>query len=143
MQSPVPFRRHGDGRRSGGSGGARASSGILTGMTERFGALPLVAWLTGVIRRWQAFTQTPLGVRLLPVYVSLLGAGVGVLVADRLVRSMWRHAIFTGPHQWRTVALLLTLFWIAIGAVAALALLGPPDEAAGEVTTEAQGLGDV
>jgi hypothetical protein len=98
--------------------------------------LPATRRLLRAIRRWRAFTETPLGARLLPVYASLLGAGVGVLVADRLVRSMWRHAIFTGPQQWRTVALLLTLFWIAIGAVAALALLGPPDDAATSCTTE-------
>jgi hypothetical protein len=111
-------------------------------MTTRLAALPAARRLLGPVRRWRAFTQTPLGARLLPVYASLLGAGVGVLVADRLVRSMWRHAIFTGPHQWRTVALLLTLFWIAIGAVAALALLGPPDEPTIELTTEAQRHGE-
>jgi hypothetical protein len=101
-------------------------------MTERWRTLPGAPWLLGAIERWQAFTETRLGISLLPWYASLLGAGVGVLVADRLVRSMWRHAIFTGPDQWRTVALLLTLFWIAIGAVAALALLGPPAAAADE-----------
>ncbi len=79
------------------------------------------------VRRWQAFTESPLGVRLLPIYAVLLGAGAGALISDRLVRSMWRHAIFTDPYQWRVVALLLTLLWIAIGGVAALALLGPPD----------------
>jgi hypothetical protein len=83
--------------------------------------------LLGSIRRWQAFTRTPLGARLLPLYAALLGSALGVLVADRLVRSMWRHAIFTSADQWRTVALILTLLWIAIGAVAAVALLGPPD----------------
>lgn len=90
-------------------------------------AMPLSARVRAAIRRWQAFTESPLGSRLLPVYATLLGAGAGVLVADRLVRSMWEHAIFSDPNQWRVVALLLTLFWIAIGAVAALALLGPPD----------------
>src|SRR3712207_8494465 len=59
---------------------------------------------------------------------DVCSSDLGVLVADRLVRSMWRHAIFTGPHQWRTVALILTVLWIMIGAVAAVALLGPPEE---------------
>jgi uncharacterized membrane protein YsdA (DUF1294 family) len=86
------------------------------------------------VQRWRAFTRTSLGARLLPLYAILLGGGAGVLVADRLVRSMWRHAIFNGADQWRTVAIGLTLFWIAIGAVAALALLGPP---AGEEQTDA------
>jgi hypothetical protein len=104
-------------------------------MVQRYRARPGVRWLLGVIERWRAFTRTRLGGTLLPWYASLLGAGVGVLVADRLVRSMWRHAIFTGPDQWRTVALLLTLFWIAIGAVVALALLGPPDAAADQEST--------
>ena len=99
-------------------------------MVERIQALPLAPRVLDGVRRWRAFTRTALGARLLPLYATLLGAGTGALVADRLVRSMWRHAVFTGPHQWRTVALLLTLFWIAIGAVAALALLGPPDMAA-------------
>jgi hypothetical protein len=66
--------------------------------------------------------------RLLPLYAVLAGGALGALVADALVRSMWRHAIFTGTHQWRTTALVLTVLWIAIGAVTALALLGPPDE---------------
>ncbi|MGD9890737.1 MAG: hypothetical protein AB7R89_30520 [Dehalococcoidia bacterium] len=79
-----------------------------------------------VFKRWQSFTQSPLGARLAPLYATLLGAALGALVADQLVRSMWHHAIFTGANQWRTVALLLTILWIAIGAVAALAILGPP-----------------
>jgi hypothetical protein len=91
-----------------------------------FALTPLRERALAVARRWRAFTRTPLGARLLPVYAVLLGAAAGALVADRLVRSMWRHAIFNGPDQWRTVALGLVLFWIAIGAVAALALLGPP-----------------
>jgi hypothetical protein len=91
-------------------------------------ALPFHDRALATVRRWRAFTQAPLGARLLPLYAVLLGAGIGVLVADRLVRSMWRHAIFNSADQWRTVALGLTLFWIAIGAVAALALLGPPSE---------------
>ena len=83
--------------------------------------------VAGIVDRWRAFAASPLGARLVPLYVALAGAAAGALVADRLVRSMWRHAIFTGPHQWRTVALLLVLVWIAIGAVAAVAVLGPPD----------------
>ena len=90
--------------------------------------LPLRDRVLAILRRWQKFSQSELGGRLVPLYAALLGAALGSLVADRLVRSMWRHAIFTGPHQWRTVALLLTVLWIAIGAVAAVALLGPPDE---------------
>src|SRR3712207_8505787 len=58
---------------------------------------------------------------------DVCSSDLGVLVADRLVRSMWRHAIFTGPDQWRTVALILAVLWIVIGAVAALAVLGPPN----------------
>jgi hypothetical protein len=79
------------------------------------------------IQRWQTFAKSRLGARLLPLYATLLGAALGALVADRLVRSMWHHAIFTGANQWRTVALLLVVFWLAIGAVAALAVLGPAD----------------
>ena len=80
--------------------------------------------LVGILRRWQAFANSELGERLVPLYVTLLGAAAGALLADRLVRSMWRHAIFTGYYQWRTVAVVVTVLWIAIGAVAALAALG-------------------
>lgn len=69
---------------------------------------------------------TRLGARLLALYAALAGAAAGALLADRLVRSMWGHAIFTGVHQWRTSAVALTLLWIAIGAVAAVVMLGPP-----------------
>lgn len=79
------------------------------------------------IQRWQMFARSRLSARLLPLYATLVGAALGALVADRVVRSMWHHAIFTGANQWRTVALLLVVFWLAIGAVAALAVLGPPD----------------
>jgi len=96
-------------------------------MTERLPSIIPTRLSDGVMARWRDFSESPLGARLLPIYASLAGAGVGVLVADRLVRSMWEHALFTGPQQWRTVALLLTLFWIAIGAVAGLAVLGPAD----------------
>lgn len=68
----------------------------------------------------------------MPLYTVLLGAALGALIADRLVRSMWEHALFTGPNQWRTVALILTLLWIAIGAVTALAMLGPAAGAMGD-----------
>jgi len=81
--------------------------------------------LSRIIQEWRAFTDSPLAGRLLPFYIALLGAAGGALVADLLVRSMWRHALFTGPYQWRTAALLLTVLWIAIGAVAATAALGP------------------
>ena len=90
--------------------------------------LPQRERVLATAKRWQEFSASGLGGRLVPLYAALLGAALGSLVADRFVRSMWRHAIFTGPHQWRTVALLLTVFWIAIGAVAVVALLGPPDE---------------
>jgi hypothetical protein len=89
-----------------------------------------------IIQRWQAFTRSQLGARLLPLYAALLGAALGALVADRFVRSMWHHAIFTGTNQWRTVALILVVFWIAIGAVAALAVLGPPDEQQSRITSD-------
>jgi hypothetical protein len=72
----------------------------------------------------RTFARTKAGARLAPVYAALLGAAGGALVADRLVRSMWQHALFTGPHQWRTVALALTVIWLVIGAVTALALFG-------------------
>ena len=94
-------------------------------MTDRLLRLPLARRALDAVRRWQAFTGTPLGQRLVPLYAVLLGAALGALIADRLVRSMWEHALFTGPSQWRTVALVLTLLWIAIGAVTALAALGP------------------
>jgi hypothetical protein len=81
--------------------------------------------INATVQRWQSFTQSALGARLAPLYATLLGAALGALIADRLVRSMWHHAIFTGTNQWRTVALLLVVIWIAIGAVTALAILGP------------------
>jgi hypothetical protein len=109
-----------------------------TGGGEPLAMLRIIA----TIRRWQSFTASRLGARLTPLYATLLGGALGALIADRLVRSMWSHAIFTGTNQWRTVALLLVVIWIAIGAVAALAILGPPavDQtedapAAGEDTT--------
>ena len=80
----------------------------------------------GILARWREFEGSALGARLVPLYAVLAGGAVGALVADLFVRSMWRHAIFTGPYQWRTAALALTLLWIAIGVVTALALLGPP-----------------
>ena len=80
----------------------------------------------GIVERWREFASSALGARLVPVYAVLTGGALGALVADQFVRSMWRHAIFTGPYQWRTTALVLTALWIAIGVVAALALLGPP-----------------
>lgn len=77
-----------------------------------------------------AFVVSDLGARLLPVYAVLLGGAIGALVADRLVRSMWAHAIFTGPYQWRQVALILVVVWVVIGAVAAIAALGSDGDAA-------------
>ena len=97
-------------------------------MIQRLEVLPFYDRALAVVRRWQAFSRTELGMRLAPLYAALLGSATGALIADRLVRSMWRHAIFTGPHQWRTVALILTILWILIGAVTAVALLGPPPE---------------
>jgi hypothetical protein len=83
-------------------------------------------WRRGILDRWREFAGSALGARLLPLYAVLAGGAIGALVADSFVRSMWRHAIFTGPYQWRTTALVLTVLWIAVGVVAALALLGPP-----------------
>jgi uncharacterized membrane protein YsdA (DUF1294 family) len=91
--------------------------------------------ITAVIQRWQSFSESALGTRLAPLYATLLGGALGALVADRLVRSMWQHAIFTGANQWRTVALLLVVIWIAIGAVAALAMLGPAVDTPSDVTS--------
>ena len=90
----------------------------------------MVSRLLGLLRRWQSFAATELGARLTPLYAMLLGGALGALLADRIVRSMWRHAIFTGEHQWRTVAVVLAVLWITIGAVAALAVLGTPEDAA-------------
>jgi hypothetical protein len=89
----------------------------------------IVGRLVSTLQRWRAFAGSELGIRLVPLYVTLVGAAAGALLADRLVRSMWRHAIFTGYYQWRTVAVVLTVLWITIGAVAALAALGAADEA--------------
>ena len=90
--------------------------------------------LTRIIQNWLDFAASPLGTRLMPLYVGLLGAGVGALVANQIVRSMWRHAIFTGYYQWRTAALVLVVLWVLIGDVAAVAALGQgaDDEAAGD-----------
>jgi hypothetical protein len=84
----------------------------------------LLQQLTAALDSWRDFARTEAGARLAPLHATLTGAAGGALVADRLVRSMWRHALFTGPQQWRTVALILTVLWLAIGAVTALALLG-------------------
>ena len=120
------------------------SSLVYTGsaMVQRLETMPFGDRVLGVVRRWRAFAETRLGARLLPLYAALLGSAVGALIADRLVRSMWRHAIFTGPHQWRTVALILTLLWLMIGAVAAVALLGPPEEQEAD-GTDGQRAGEV
>jgi hypothetical protein len=90
--------------------------------------------LTQIIQNWRTFAASPLGARLLPLYAALAGAAVGALVANQIVRSMWSHAIFTGYYQWRTAALVLTVLWVLIGAVAAVAALGPApgDDAAGD-----------
>jgi hypothetical protein len=90
--------------------------------------------LTRIIQNWLDFAASPLGARLAPLYAGLLGAAVGALVANQIVRSMWRHAIFTGYYQWRTAALVLVVLWVLIGAVAAVAALGAgaEDEAAGD-----------
>lgn len=82
------------------------------------------------LRCWRAFVASDIGARLLPIYVALLGGALGALIADRLVRSMWVHAIFTGPYQWRQVALILTVLWVVIGAVAAIAALGSDGDTA-------------
>jgi hypothetical protein len=113
-------------------------------MVDRLSRLPLAQRALDAVRHWQAFTETRLGQRLLPLYAALLGAGLGALVADRLVRSMWRHAVFTGPNQWRTVAIILTLLWIAIGAVVALAVLGPsePGDGGRELGVGDRAIGD-
>lgn len=99
----------------------------MISIQRRLWSNPVAARLRAVVRRWQIFSETAIGARLVPIYAALLGAALGALVADRLIRSMWRHAIFTGPDQWRTVALILAVLWVVIGAVAALAVLGPPD----------------
>lgn len=83
--------------------------------------------MEGIRARWRT-AAARLGGHLLAVYVALTGAAAGALLADQLVRSMWRHAIFTGVHQWRTSAFTLTLLWIVIGAVAAVVMLGPAGE---------------
>jgi hypothetical protein len=107
---------------------SRYTTSTMTSFFTHIERTPIYDRVHAAVRRWQAFSETELGARLVPVYAALLGAALGALVADRLVRSMWRHAIFTGPEQWRTVAVILVLFWLVIGAVAALAALGPPDD---------------
>lgn len=97
-------------------------SGFPAANGPRAQATALLARLDTLWRTVQARVSD----RLLAVYAALVGAAAGALVADRFVRSMWSHAIFTGEHQWRTVALVLTVIWLAIGAFAALAVLGPP-----------------
>lgn len=93
-------------------------------------ALQLSDWALPLLDRWRRFTHSRSGARLMPVSVAASGAAAGALFADRVVRSMWRHAIFTGPDQWRTAALVLAALWIMIGAITAIALLGPPGDAA-------------
>ncbi|MGH2583660.1 MAG: hypothetical protein ACRDJE_01965, partial [Dehalococcoidia bacterium] len=124
--------------RAAGEGSGEGASAVTSttrytdcGMLHLTQRLPGSALLPAAVDRWQRFSRSPLGVRLIPLYVALAGAAVGVLVADQLIRSMWEHSIFTGRNQWRTVAFMLTLFWIAIGAVAATALLGPPASESG------------
>lgn len=93
-------------------------------------ASPLVERLERLFERWRRAARLMSEARTLPLAVVCGGAAAGALFADRLVRSMWRHAIFTGPDQWRTAALALIALWTLIGAVTAVALLGPPaDEA--------------
>jgi len=99
-------------------------------MSHRLHQLPAVRRITPLLDRWRRFAGSALGQRLMPLYVVLAGGALGALVADRLVRSMWRHALFTGPEQWRTVAIILTALWVLIGAVAALAMLGSPGDEA-------------
>src|SRR5262245_56035130 len=58
-------------------------------------------------------------------WVALAGGTAGGAVGLAMVRSMWRHAIFTGPHQNLTAGAGLLALWLCIGVVAGLAVLAP------------------
>lgn len=56
---------------------------------------------------------------------ALVGSGAGLLVGLVIVRSMWQRQFFTQAHQNIIAGTILTLIWIAIGAVSGLTVLSP------------------
>jgi hypothetical protein len=56
---------------------------------------------------------------------ALAGGGAGLVVGLVIVRSMWRQQFFTQAHQNIIAGAILTVIWIAIGAVSGLTVLSP------------------
>jgi hypothetical protein len=61
-------------------------------------------------------------------WAALVGAAGGGVVGLWMVRSMWRHAVFTGPQQNLTAGAVLLALWLCIGAIGGLTVLAPLGE---------------